>query len=101
MSEFIEVGIVRLKPEVTAEDFIVASDATSAAFERVDGFIRRELSCSADGQWLDLVYFRDQQAAKHAEEGLTAVPEIHALMGMMDMDHSTWFHAEQKRLYAR
>jgi hypothetical protein len=99
MDQYLEVAVYRLKSDVTPEQFLRAADANLADFQRVDGFVRRELARSDDGQWLDVVYYTSREAAQAAEPLLSATPSIQAIMDMLEMAEGQWFHATPTRHY--
>lgn len=99
MDQYLEVAVYRLKSDVTTDQFLQAADANLADFQKVDGFLRRDLACSDDGQWLDVVAYASREAAQAAEPILSAAPSIQAIMGMLEMAEGQWFHATPTRHY--
>ena len=101
MKQYIEVAIYCLKPNVTVEQFLQVADENLAEFQKLDGFLRREMAGSEDGQWLDMVYYDSREAAEAAEPVLSAAPSIQTIMGMLDMNNGHWFHATPIRHYSK
>jgi len=92
MDHYVEVAVYRLKPEVTTEQFMQAGAAIQADFQKVDGFLHRDLFKCEDGRWLDLVYYSSRQAAEDAEAELTSAPNIQNIMAMLDIEADNFFH---------
>jgi len=101
MDQSLEIAVFCLKPGVTTDQFLQAADANAADFQKLNGFVRRELACSENGQWLDVVSYESRQAAEAAEPILSAAPSIQAIMVMIDIPDGGWFHATPTRSYAR
>lgn len=86
----IEWAPFRTKEGVTEEELLEASAALQTDFlERQEGFLRRELLRGANDHWCDLVYWRDDAAAKQAmEEAMksTVCARYFALMSGVDQE---------------
>lgn len=99
MQPYIEIAVYQLGANVKAEEFLALADENLADFQRVPGFIKRELSVSEDGQYLDMVYYDSRASAEAAEAILTAAPSIQKVMALLDFDRGLWFHASPLRRY--
>jgi hypothetical protein len=63
-ARIVEWAPFRLQPGVTDSQLLDASDALQRDFlELQDGFIARDLLRGPDGQWVDLVHWRDEASA--------------------------------------
>lgn len=101
MDQYLEVAVYRLKPGVTTDQFLQVVDTNAADFQKLSGFLRRELACSEDGQWLDVVFYESRKDALAAEPILSVAPSIQALMAMLEIAEGGWFHATPTRSYSR
>ena len=93
IDQYLEVAVVM------PDQFLQAADANLADFQKIDGLVRRDLACSDDGQWLDVVSYARREAAQAAEPILFAAPSIQAIMGMLEMAEGQWFYATPTRHY--
>lgn len=60
----VEWAPFRVKPGVDDNTLLAASEALQRDFlAHQPGFVRRELLRGAEGQWVDLVYWRDEDSA--------------------------------------
>ncbi len=68
-SETVEIAQIRLRPDVTEEDFLAAFQRFVDGFVRQQpGFLRCELLKKDDGQFLDLVHWATRSDAVSAFE---------------------------------
>ncbi len=88
----IEVVMFRLKSGVNEADFLEANSSVQAELQKSSGYLRRELSKSEDGQWLDIVYWNSLAEAKQAAEAFPTWPSAAPLMGMMDETSLNMLH---------
>lgn len=72
------------------ETLLAASEALQTAFlDRQDGFVRRDLIRGTDGHWVDLVYWRDEDAAARAVAAAMESPVCHQYFSLMvGADHA-------------
>jgi hypothetical protein len=81
----IEWAPFRLRPEVTGEALADASEALQHEFlARQDGFVRRELLCLDERNWVDLVYWRDATAAAAAMQAAASSAVCHTYFHLME-----------------
>jgi hypothetical protein len=66
MSDTIELVRFRLQPGKTAADWLKADEKINAWAKRQAGFRFRSLSETDDGEWLDICYWADAEAADAA-----------------------------------
>ena len=63
MSHVIETVIFKLNPNVTEAEFLAAAQPTFDYLKTVNGYLKRELCATGDGQWIDIVHWRDMDSA--------------------------------------
>ena len=81
----IEWAPFRAAAGVSDEAIVAASEALQRDFLRHQpGFVRRELLRGADGQWVDLVQWRDQAAADAVVDAIGSSPACQAYFRLMD-----------------
>lgn len=101
----IEWAPFRLAEGAREADLLAASDALQREFlVHQPGFVRRELLRGADGQWVDLVIWRDEPAAMAAmtAAGSSAVCHsyFHLMVGGENMDAGSGvLHLRRIRTY--
>lgn len=81
----VEWAPFRLRPGVSEAALLDASEALQRDFlARQEGFIRRHLLRGTDGQWADLVYWRDEVAANAVMAAVADSPVCHAYFQLME-----------------
>ena len=71
----VEWAPFRVAPGVSESAILAESEALQRDFlAGQHGFIRRELLVGPDGQWVDLVYWRDQASADDAMRAASSSP---------------------------
>ncbi len=91
-------------PGVTEADLLAASDAMERDFlAKQRGYIRRELLKARDGQWADLVYWEDQDAADQAMNAVGHSQACAAYFRRMDgvSQETPALHFETVKSYVR
>jgi hypothetical protein len=80
----VEWAPFRLRDGVTPDQVIEAADALQREFlDGRDGFLGRELLQGGDGQWADLVRWRDEAAAHAIMDDLATSPACQRYFGLM------------------
>ena len=80
----IEWAPFRLGQGVEEADLLAASEVLQREFLRHQpGFVRRELLRGADGQWVDLVVWRDEPSAKAVMDVIGSSAVCHAYFQLM------------------
>ena len=72
MKQAIEVVVFRAKPDTKPEQLQSAALAVTPVLSAMPGFISREFGESEDGQFIDIVYWKDLTSAKQAAENRAA-----------------------------
>lgn len=102
-ASYIEWAPFRLKPGVSEEDFLRASEALQEDFiDHQPGFVRRELLKGAGREWVDLVYWEDREAAERVAVSAAESPACHAYFQFMEgvADPAAGvLHFERRRQY--
>ena len=84
-SAVIEWAPFRVRPDVTEATLLDASEALQRSFlADQPGFVRRELLRGANGEWVDLVYWRDEASANAVISAVAASPACHAYFSLME-----------------
>lgn len=66
MSDTIELVRFRLKQDKTAADWLKANEKINNWIKQQPGFRFRSLSETDDGEWIDMVYWENLEAARAA-----------------------------------
>jgi heme-degrading monooxygenase HmoA len=83
----VETARIRLREGVTETDLVTASDRFQEAFlDAQPGFLRRELLRLDDREFLDLVHWRDRQAADAVMERAMNSDHCRAYFALMEME---------------
>ena len=81
----VEWAPFRLAAGVDPQALIVASETLQREFlERQPGFVRRELLHGPDGQWADLVVWRDERTASEAMSAAMSSPVCLAYFHLLE-----------------
>lgn len=81
----VEWAPFRLAPGVDEAALLAASRALQEDFlQQQPGFLRRELLHGPDGQWVDLVYWRDASAAAAVMQAAAASTTCHRYFQLME-----------------
>ncbi len=101
----VEWAPFRLASGIDEAALLEASEALQRDFlQRQPGFLRRELLRGADGQWVDLVHWRDEPSASAAMRAAGSSPVCHTYFHLMEggdnMDAGTGvLHLHRARAY--
>ena len=80
----VEWAPFRLKPGVSEAQLVEASARLQDEFLRQQrGFIRRELLMGAQGEWVDLVYWTDEESAQAVMPAIAGSPACRAYFDVM------------------
>ncbi|RVI90767.1 hypothetical protein CN193_32965 [Sinorhizobium meliloti] len=82
----VEIATIRLKPGVTKQQLVAASDSFQRFLAGVNGFLRRELLKDGNGEYADLVHWRDQASAEAMTATAGTSSECMAYFALMDLD---------------
>ena len=96
MSHVIETVIFKLNPNVTEAEFLAAAQPTFDYLKTVNGYLKRELCATGDGQWIDIVHWRDMDSALKAADDFMNHPVGQALGALIDFSTTTMLHAAPK-----
>jgi hypothetical protein len=95
----VEVAQFRVKPGVTVEQVVQASDALMVDLQAAPGYASRELMVDEHGQWVDMVHWRSMAEALAAAEVFPTWPSAQPFMELLDMSSAKMLHLETVREY--
>jgi hypothetical protein len=82
----------RLVPGTAPDDFVALARATEAPLRAQPGFLSRMLTQGEDGEWTDLVLWRDAGAAQAAAEAMMTTPAFGPFMAAIAEPSVTMRH---------
>jgi hypothetical protein len=88
----VELVIFKTNAGFSDTDLVAAVNESNKFLKRCPGFIHRQLSKTAEGQWADVVQWQDMDSAKKAAEGFMGAPECSGFMQMLDPQSIQMFH---------
>jgi hypothetical protein len=88
----LEIVRFRVKSGVSEADFLAANRPTLAYAERQPGYVRRRLARLTEGEYVDVIEWRDMDSAKRAAETFHMAPECQDLMQVLDMESVVMDH---------
>lgn len=92
MKQAIEVVVFRAKASITPEQLQAAAQAVTPVLSAMPGFISREFGASEDGQFLDIVYWKDLASAKHAAEKVMSIPVCGEFFSLIEQSQMQFMH---------
>jgi len=97
MTQAVEVVVFRAKEGISDHVLTDAAASANAEISLLDGFISRDFG-AADGQFIDIVHWRDMAAAKAAAEQVMKLPTCAAFFELIDTKHMTFMHFDKVAL---
>jgi hypothetical protein len=92
-SNVIELVIFQTSLGISKVDLMTAADQTTAFLQKLDGFISRELSVTEDeNRWVDIVHWKDLNAAQQAADKFTKAFECQDFLAMIDTQEMMMLH---------
>ncbi len=88
-----EVVIFKLNNDADRTQFLAAAQATFDVLAGYEGYISRQLSESAEGVWVDVVYWRDLPSALAAADVLMSDPIGQHFGSFIDFASTIMHHA--------
>lgn len=95
-SHVIETVTFRLMPDVSPEQFLEAARQATAFMTARPGFLRRRLSCEANGTWIEHVEWASMEDAQAAAAEIGKDEQARAFVGAIDGPSVTITHSELK-----
>jgi hypothetical protein len=92
MKQAIEVVVFRAKAGIMPEQLQSAALAVTPALSAMPGFISREFGESENGQFIDIVYWKDLASAKQAAEKVMNIPVCGEFFGLIDQSQMQFMH---------
>lgn len=90
----IETVIYQTNPGVNDKEHLKKAVAISPILEKFPGFISRQFSKTADGKWIDIIYWRDLSSAQQAAEEVKTIPECQVFFAEMDEKTMRFMHSK-------
>ncbi|SHH80227.1 antibiotic biosynthesis monooxygenase family protein [Cognatishimia maritima] len=69
-NHIVETVTFKLVEGADSDAFVIAANAMTNWIETQPGFIRRRLSCTEDGTWIEHIEWADMEAALGAAKGI-------------------------------
>lgn len=95
----VEIHVAKLKADVSESAFLQAAQAIMPDVVAMNGFVSRQLLKSADGQWVEMIYWRSKADAERAAKAFEALPSGQAMIDMVDLTSLTVLFGEPKLVY--
>lgn len=92
MSEAIEVVIFKAKAGVSDSQLQTAALAVTPILKKMPGFISREFGTSEDGQYIDVVHWKDFPSATAAADKVMGIPKCGEFFGLIDQSKMQFMH---------
>lgn len=92
MNEAIEVVIFKAKAGISDEQLRTAALAVTPVLKVMPGFISREFGTSEDGQYIDVVHWKDLPSAKAAAEKVMGIPKCGEFFSLIDQNQMQFMH---------
>ncbi|MEO1492114.1 MAG: hypothetical protein AAFV19_08175 [Pseudomonadota bacterium] len=91
-NQVVEITTFRLNDGVEDTAFLALSPAITEFAQAQPGFIRRFLTQSEDGVWMDYVHWATLEDAQAAQAAFPQQPQLGPLMAMIDPTSLTMDH---------
>jgi len=88
----IELVIFKSKSGVSETALKEAAAKVTPILQTMNGYVRREIAVTDDGQWADIVYWTDMKAAQDAAKAAMQIPVCLEFFGLIDEKTMTIFH---------
>lgn len=93
-AKVIELVIFKIKPDVSEEAFVKAAEKTWPAIKQMAGYVDRQLAVDEQGQWSDIVYWTDMEAAQTAAAAVMQMSEFADFISMIDESQLSMRHLD-------
>lgn len=87
-----EVVLFKAKRDVNFTQMQTVAKQLDAVLAKLDGFIERELAYDGQGQWIDIVHWRDRDAAIAASRTVLTIPACQPFFALIDEDTINMTH---------
>jgi len=94
VTQAIEVVNLRPKTNVKTSEFEAAASAMTDVLSGMEGFIARNVGRRSDGNYIDVVRWKDLQCAQKAADEVMKRPECQAFFELIDEETLTMTHYE-------
>ena len=89
----IETVIYQTTPGVSGSEHIKKAAAISPILAKLPGFVSRQFSKTADGKWIDIIYWKNLTSAEKAAEEVKSIPECQVFFADMDEKTMQFMHS--------
>lgn len=96
----IDVVLFKTLPGVSDEQNLKVAEMLQPVIQAQQGYIKLELFKSADGQWVEVVYWESSEAAKVGNENVMASPEMAATFEVLDPENTEVLHLRRVMAFA-
>ncbi len=90
----IEVVLFEANPNYSKEEVKTALISLNNIIKLYDGFIDRTTACNEQGNYIDLLYWTDIEAAKKAGEDIMKNPEVVAIFEVIKPESMQMYHLD-------
>lgn len=95
MNEAIELVVFSAKAGVTDAELKAAALSISPILEKMPGYLSREFGASGDGQYVDIVCWKDPASAKTAAQQAVNIPECQKFFTLIDQNKMQFSHFQK------
>jgi hypothetical protein len=95
MSAAIEVVMFAGVNGVSRQQMQAAAAAVTTSLQKLAGFVSRSFGVSADGRYVDIVYWHDQAAALSAAEQVMSLHDFRSFFALIEPGSVQMMHFEQ------
>lgn len=95
MSEAIELVVFSAKPGVKDTELKAAALSVTPILEKMPGYLSREFGASGDGQYVDIVRWKDLASAQAAAQQVMKIPECGKFFALIDESKMQFSHFQK------
>ena len=93
-AETMEVVIFNIKSNVTSQEVMDSAKLMRETMHSWDGFMSRELVKVGDGKWIDIVHWKNLEAATLAQEKAMKSEVCLTFFNLIDEKQQQFYHGE-------
>ena len=95
MSEAIELVVFSAKPGVKDTELKAVALSITPILEKMPGYLSREFGASGDGQYVDIVRWKDLSSAQAAAKQVMNIPECGKFFALIDESKMQFSHFQK------
>jgi heme-degrading monooxygenase HmoA len=96
----IDLVLFRTLPGVTDEQNLKVAEDLQPVIQQQPGYLKLELYKSAEGEWVEVVYWESSEAARAGNERVMASPEMGATYQVLDPETVLVMHLRRMMAFA-